>query len=133
MKVTTASTIQSSDSVVEQGPPRRREEDSRHPGDDHDRENRLRAGVDVYLVIVLERHEDLGRVGQDARHEPPPAANVRLRLVGAAERLGVGSHTRLEGLLAHAPSVARLGFARPVRMRDSPGDDHRLPHLQRGE
>ena len=36
---------------------------------------------------------------------------MRLRLVGAAERLGVGSHTRLEGLLAHATSVARRGFA----------------------
>ena len=73
MKVTTASTSQSSDSVVDQDARRGVRRIPAIPASDHDREDRLRAGVDVDLVVVLQRGEDRGGRVRSRGHAPPPA------------------------------------------------------------
>ena len=120
--------------LVEQRPPGRREQDARHPGDDHDREDRLRAGVDVDLVVVPERDEDLGRARQrcaaraatSAAHAP---ARRRSRRAPRRRRPRRASEASRSSGERSAPRVSPV----VLDMRDCVGDDTSLHGLQRRE
>ena len=97
--------------VVEQRAPGGREEDAGHPREDHDREDRLGAGLDVDLVVVAERDEHLPRAREQPGHAPPPRADARLGEIRARPRLRVGGRARLGLLVGHGPerSDSRTG------------------------
>ena len=110
MNVSTSATSPSTERVVHEAPPRRREQDARHPGEDRDREHRLRASVDVEVVGLRERREHRSRRGHDAAAR---AATTRAPRPRRPRELGAASVGLLDGLdgrmVAHTARVR--GFA----------------------
>ena len=87
--------------LVEKRPPGRRQEDAGHPGNDDDREDRLGARVDIDLVVLAKRDEDVDRRRQQPRQEAPPPPDEHLRGVRALVRHMIGRWRRLDVLLTH--------------------------------
>ena len=146
MKVTTARTIQSSDSSSRSVPHAGVRSIAAIPATmTIARIGSERASTSV-LVVVSERDEDLRRPRQHPRHEAPPDPNPGLRIIRGAERLGVGDRSRLGRPLAHRsePTALRLGgdesfdADRGGRLGEPRvGDDHHVSvvqdRLRRGE
>ena len=92
--------------IVHDRSPRRREEDSRGPGEDRDREHGLGACVDVHVVGLSECGEHRPGCGQKAGHAPPPRTSRSLTRRGELRAAAVGLLDRLDGwVVAHTVRV----------------------------